>query len=163
MEVEAFKHLLERDESENKEVARKEFAYIYHIVDPLSNYATYEDDTRKEKVKEDIFGEKTDWVEDAYVRKAMEVYEDVNMTEAQKLLKSAKRSAKTLREYFEEVDLTETDDRGKLKWSAKDLMNNLSRIGEVIEGIKSLEDQVEKELMESGELRGGVKLNQFNQ
>lgn len=114
-------------------------------------------------MKEDIFGTDTDWVEDAYVRQAMETYRELNMTEAQKLLKSAKKSAKSLRKYFEEVDLTEEDDRGKLKWSAKDLINNLGKLGTVIEGIKDLEDQVEKEMMDQGQLRGGVKTTKYNE
>jgi hypothetical protein len=163
LQIEDFKHLVERDNTQNKEVAQKELAYIYHCVDPLSSYSKYEDDVRKEQVKEDIFGTDTDWVEDAYVRQAMETYRELNMTEAQKLLKSAKKSAKSLRKYFEEVDLTEEDDRGKLKWSAKDLINNLGKLGTVIEGIKDLEDQVEKEMMDQGQLRGGVKTTKYNE
>lgn len=113
-------------------------------------------------MKEDIFGKETDWVEDAYVRQAMETYEELNLTEAQKLLKSAKQSAKKLREYFEKVDLMEEDDRGKLKYSAKDLINNLGKLGTVIEGLNDLQDQVEKEMMEEGQLRGGVKTTKYN-
>lgn len=164
LQIEAFKHLVDRDNTETKEQAQKEFSYIYHVVDPLSSYSTYKDEEiRKEKAKRHIFGEDTDWVEDAYVRKAMEVYEELNLTEAQKLLKSAKQSAKSLREYFNEVDLTEEDDRGKLKWSAKDLINNIGKIGEVIQGIKDLEDQVEKEMMDEGQIRGGVETTKYNE
>jgi len=164
LQIEDFKYLVERDDTQSKEVAQKEFAYIYHCVDPLSSYSTYKDEElRKKKVKEGIFGENTDWVEDAYVRQAMETYEELNLTEAQKLLKAAKESAKSLREYFQEVDLTEEDDRGKLKWSAKDLINNLGKLGTVIEGIKDLEDQVEKEMMDQGQLRSGVETTKYNE
>lgn len=163
MQVEAFRHLVNRDDTENKVKAQKELAYVFHCVDPVSSFSDYkEEDLRKEKVKEAIFGENSDWVEDAYVRQAMEAYEELNLTEAQKLLKAAKKSSKSLREYFEEVDLTEENDRGKLKWSAKDLINNLGKIGSVIEGIKDLEEQVEKEMMQEGQIRGGVETNKFN-
>lgn len=163
LQIEDFKYLVERDSTEDKVVAQKELAYIYHCINPLSSYSTFKGDVRKKKVKEAIFGENTEWVEDAYVRQAMETYEELSMTEAQKLLSSAKSSAKKLRQYFEEVDLTEEDDRGKLKWSAKDLINNLGKIGTVIEGLKDLEDQVEKEMMKEGQLRGGVETTKYNQ
>lgn len=132
------------------------------MCDPNSSFSTYVEDVRKRKVKEAVFGEDSDWVPDAYVSKAIDAYEEMNLTEAEKLLKSAKESAKSLRKYFEEVDLTEEDDRGKLKWSAKDLINNLGKLGNVIQGIKDLEEQVEKEQLEQGEMRGGVELTEFN-
>lgn len=162
LQIKAFKHLLERDESENKEVAQKELAYVYHTVDPTSSYSSYGEDTRKEKVKEGIFGTSTDWVEDAYVREAMEVYEELNLSEAERLLQSAKKSAKSLREYFEKVDLTERDERGKPIHKAKDLISNLSNVGQVVEGIKELEEQVKKEQSDYGNIRGGVELTKYS-
>jgi len=142
-------------------MAQKELAYVYHMSDPMSSYSSYNDDRRKERLKEDLFSD--DWVEDAYVRQAIETYEELNLSEAERLLGSAKQSAKSLREYFEEVNLLEEDDRGKKKYNAKDLINNLSKIGSVIEGIQDLEEQVRKEQMERSQLRGGVKVNQYSE
>lgn len=163
LRIEAFQYLVERDNTDNKVKAQKELAYVYHCCDPLSSYSQYDDDIRKGKVKEDIFGRNTDWVEDAYVRQAIDTYKELNLSEAQKLLRDGKKASRRLRKYFREVDPTETDDRGKPKWSAKDLINNLGKLGTVIQGIKDLEDQVEKEMMDEGQLRGGVELNKFNE
>jgi hypothetical protein len=145
--IKEFKALLSRQNSEDI------FAYIFHIVDYRSPYAMYEED-RKSRVLEDIPIKVDKVVEDA-VRK----YEELTTTEAVLMLNSAKKAVRTLRNYFEEIDVTQDDDPGK---ASKDLINNIRLLGSVIQGLKELEDEVKKEKQTSKNIRKSVELNEFN-
>ena len=55
------------------------------------------------------------------------------------------------------------DDNGRLMFSAKDLVANLSKMGSVIEGLSKLEEQVRKEEQVINANRGGVITNKYSQ
>jgi len=160
-EIEAFRVLIERDDSEHCTSAVRELSYVYHMTDPTSPYADMEEDVRHNELVKSLF-ENKDWEPDAAIEEAMERYEEINMSASMKMLKSALVSVHNLREYFEEVDLTKTDERGKPIWKAKDVVKNLSRIGDVIEGLKNLRREVEKEQVSQGDNRANVKTNKYS-
>ena len=53
------------------------------------------------------------------------------------------------------------DDNGKLLYQAKDLVANLSKIGEVVEGLDRLEELVQKQQAKDNPNRAGVKTNKY--
>ena len=55
------------------------------------------------------------------------------------------------------------DDNGKLLYQAKDLLSNLSKIGEVIEGLDRLEELVQKQQAKDNPNRAGVKTNKYSE
>ena len=55
------------------------------------------------------------------------------------------------------------DDNGRLMFSAKDLVQNLSKMGDVINGLSKLEEQVKKEEQVNNANRGGVITNKYSQ
>jgi len=61
------------------------------------------------------------------------------------------------------IDLTLLDDNGKPIYSAKDLVANLSKMGDVIAGLSKLEDLVKKEEQVNNANRGGVITNKYSQ
>ena len=80
-----------------------------------------------------------------------------------KLLKAAKESVKKLETYFRTVDLTLVDDNGRPIFHAKDLVNNLEKMGKVVDGLSRLEDIVKKEEQANNPTRGGVEVNKYSQ
>ena len=68
-----------------------------------------------------------------------------------------------LEKYFEDIDLTIVDDHGKPIFSAKDLVANLSKVGDVVSGLHRLEELVKKEDQKSSKVRGGVEINKYSQ
>ena len=80
-----------------------------------------------------------------------------------RLLIAAKESVVKLENYFKDIDLTLSDDNGRPIFSAKDLVANLSKMGDVINGISKLEDLVKKEKQVQSSNRGGVETNKYSQ
>ena len=78
------------------------------------------------------------------------------------LLKAARESIVKLEKYFRFVDLHAMDDRGKPIYTAKDLINNLEKMGRVVDGLTRLEDIVKKEEQAANTNRGGIEVNKYS-
>ena len=94
--------------------------------------------------------------------KACTKYEKLIETSAVKLLKAANESVVKLEKYFRDVDLTLVDDNGRPIFHAKDLINNLEKMGKVVDGLTRLEEIVKKEEQASNTNRGGIEVNKYS-
>jgi len=135
-----------------------ELAYIYFMLDPKSPYAKYSEDARKEQVLEDVPKVKMS----KKLQAGMDKYDELIDSVALQLLRAGREGAFKLRNYFRDVDLQERDDNGKLVHSAKDLMYNLTKLGDTIDGIDKLEEIVKKQEAEGTVARGGVEIGRYN-
>tara|TARA_R110002051_G_scaffold307513_1_gene378589 strand:- start:1654 stop:2199 length:546 start_codon:yes stop_codon:yes gene_type:complete len=160
--IKEFKKLYKRDKSKGKETAIKELAYVYFKCNHNSPYAIYDGEERDVKIKDSIFGEESKWKADLFVVGACDRYTNLMDTHSILLLKSARRSIKKLEKYFDDIDLTIVDDNGKPIYSAKDLVANLTKVGDVVQGLSKLEDIVKREEQEKASTRGGVEVNKYN-
>tara|TARA_R100001082_G_scaffold108847_1_gene84807 strand:+ start:2861 stop:3376 length:516 start_codon:yes stop_codon:yes gene_type:complete len=145
---------------EFKDLDAKSLAYVYFMVDYRSPYAVYEWEQRKTEVKNSIFAKK--WKETPKVKTACDKYAELTETSAVKLLKAARESIIKLEKYFRDIDLTLMDDNGKPIFHAKDLINNLEKMGKVVDGLSRLEDIVRKEEQANNSNRGGVEVNKYS-
>lgn len=136
----------------------KELSFIYFFVDHRSSYAAYDDEERQEVLMRDL-GVKITPKLTAGVNK----YKELSDTHGIKLLKSARSSVNKLEKYFQNIDLTAMDENGKLLYQAKDLVANLSKIGEVVEGLDRLEELVQKQQAKDNPNRAGVKTNKYSE
>jgi hypothetical protein len=163
-EIDAFRVLIDRDTSENNQEASRELSFVYHMCDTDSPYfqSVGDKQVREDELVRDLWGEEGAWEPDDEVKKAIKYYRDHHMTPAQQLLESALKSVHNLRDYFQNADPMQTDDRGRAVWKAKDIVTNLSKIGDVIKGLKELQEEVEKEQIKGGNNRGGVEVNRFS-
>ena len=147
---------------EFKNLNIEELAYIYFMIDHRSPFAVYEWEQRNIEVKNSIFGEKNKWTPSAKVLGACDRYEKLIETSAVRLLKAAKESVVKLEKYFRDIDLTLVDDNGRPIFHAKDLINNLEKMGKVVDGLTRLEDIVKKEEQASNTNRGGIEVNKYS-
>ena len=147
---------------EFKNLSTDELAYVYFMVDHKSPFAVYEWDQRKSEVKNSIFGEKSKWKPSSKILDACEKYEKLIETSAVKLLKAARESVVKLEKYFRDIDLTLVDDNGRPIFHAKDLINNLEKMGKVVDGLTRLEDIVKKEEQAANTNRGGIEVNKYS-
>lgn len=163
-EIDQFRQIIDRDNSDGKREAVRELSFLYHMCDTDSPYfqSVGDTDVRQEEVVRDLWGEKDAWEPDDTVERAMKYYRDRHLTPAQQLLESALTSVHNLRDYFQEANPTLLDDRGRVIWKAKDIVSNLSKIGDVIKGLNELQEEVEKEQLDGGSNRGGVEVNRFS-
>ena len=144
---------------EFKDLKIEELGYVYFMCDHRSAYAVYEWDKRHEEVIQSL---KLKTVSKK-VEIACDKYNELIETSAVKLLKAARESVKKLETYFRTVDLTLVDDNGRPIFHAKDLVNNLEKMGKVVDGLSRLEDIVKKEEQANNPTRGGVEVNKYSQ
>ena len=147
---------------EFKGLIPEELAFIYFMVDHRSPFAVYDWDQRLVEVKNSIFGEKKKWSPSIKVKAGCDKYEKLIETSAVRLLKAAKESIVKLEKYFRDIDLTLLDDHGKPIYHAKDLINNLEKMGKVVDGLTRLEDIVKKEEQAANTNRGGIEVNKYS-
>tara|TARA_R100000995_G_C3478582_1_gene122470 strand:- start:519 stop:1040 length:522 start_codon:yes stop_codon:yes gene_type:complete len=147
---------------EFKNLDPNELAFVYFMVDHRSPFAVYDWEQREIEVKNSIFGEKKKWKPSPKVLGACDRYEKLIETSAVRLLKAAKESIVKLEKYFRNIDLTMMDDHGKPIFHAKDLINNLEKMGKVIDGLTRLEDIVKKEEQVNNQNRGGIEVNKYS-
>ncbi len=92
---------------------------------------------------------------DPNILKAIEKYRDLKQTTNSRLLRSAKRAADKLAEYFDQVDFSLLGKDGKPVYSSRDLSSNLKEVAGIVKSLGILEDMVRKEQAESPNVRGG--------
>ncbi len=147
---------------EFKNLSTEELAFVYFMIDHRSPFSVYEWEQRLIEVKNSIFGEKKKWKPSSKVLGACEKYEKLIETSAVRLLKAARESIIKLEKYFRDIDLTLLDDNGKPIFHAKDLINNLEKMGKVVDGLTRLEDIVKKEEQAANTNRGGIEVNKYS-
>ena len=146
---------------EFKVLSAQELAYVYYMCDHKSPFSVYDEERRDEEVSKSIFKKK--YKVSSKMKAACDKYKELTETSAVKLLKAARASVTKLEKYFRNIDLTMMDDNGRLMFSAKDLVQNLSKMGDVINGLSKLEEQVKKEEQVNNINRGGVITNKYSQ
>lgn len=167
--MDCFRKIITRDRgSKNDSQGRKklqasrELAFIYFMENPKSQFMAVPDSEREQKVIESVFEDP--WKPDKLIREAQEMYRGIVDTISVRLLKSAYKAVHQLRDYFENLDLSERDDNGKPIHRATDVMKALSDLGRVVEGLEKLEERVRMESKSNdGGIRGGVEINVFNE
>jgi hypothetical protein len=150
-----FRFLWDRDKSKEKHKATKEISYIVFLCDESINnpYRAYKDFERENILIKDFMG--LNWVPDEAITKAVEKYKELKQSTNSRLLRSAKRAADKLAEYFDTVDFSLQDKSGKPVYSSRDLSSNLKEVAGIVKSLTLLEDMVRKEQMESSNVRGG--------
>ena len=143
---------------EFKDLDVKELAFLYFYVDHRSSYAAYDEEERRDTLLSELKVKST-----PKLHAGLAKYKELSETHASKLLKSARSAVNKLEKYFKDIDLTAMDENGKLLYQAKDLVANLSKIGEVIEGLDRLEELVQKQQAKDNPNRGGVKTNKYSE
>lgn len=145
---------------EFKELDSKQLAYVYFMCDHRSPYAVYDVEARHDEVALGVYGK--DYKVSTKVQTACSTYRKLKETSAVKLLNAARSSVIKLQKYFETVDLTLMDDNGRPIFHAKDLVANLSKMGDVVDGLSKLEEQVAKQEQINTNTRGGVVVNKYS-
>ena len=148
--IKEFKKVWSRDRSKSKDKALKELAYIYHVADYQSIYRNYHIDTREGKIILDIFDDRQ-WTPDNEIGAALNKYRDLQTTLSMQLLNDVELGLTKLRDYFRDVDFADDDTNGV---AAKNFIANVKAMGELVKSLKTLRDEVEKELTDSMQLRG---------
>jgi len=147
---------------EFKSLKVNELAFVYFMMDHKSPFSVYEWEQRVIEVKNSIFGENNNFEPSPKVLSACEKYDKLIETSAVRLLRAARESIIKLEKYFRDIDLTTADDNGRPIFHAKDLINNLEKMGKVVDGLTRLEEIVKKEEQAANTNRGGIEVHKYS-
>tara|TARA_R110002020_G_scaffold148076_8_gene323954 strand:+ start:13872 stop:14447 length:576 start_codon:yes stop_codon:yes gene_type:complete len=159
-----YKEIWERDKSKEKHVALKEFSYIEFLISMKKSnpYRQYPEDIKPIKVKEAIFGEE-EWRPDELVAEGINQLKKFQReaSTTYSYYVAAKKAAEKMREFFEDVDINERDEKMKPIWKPRDITSALNDTEKVLANIKSLEKKVEEELFEETKTRSNKQISPF--
>jgi len=125
--------------------ARKELVYLYFYCDYRSEYSEFSEEERH-IASLDAAELPQDYRLSKELQSAKDRYIDIQETRELRLLKSAYDTIDKLRDYFNDVEVTDEN--------ATKVLNNLGKIGEALAGIKRLEEQARKYQKGDGAIRG---------
>jgi hypothetical protein len=145
--VPEFKKLWDEDKSKTKDIAFKQFAYIYFICDSGSPYANFPDEKRKEAVAKDMF--KGEVKETPNLHAAMQKFKELAETPTQRLLTSVKKKIDQIATY---LDTTVYDDD-----NSSSQLKSIESTSKLVAQLAVLEDAVNKEKATANTKRSGEK------
>lgn len=162
--VSEFKKLLEPSRNKCKEDqsglehlrADREFTYIYLAIDWKSPYSGYSNQERHEAALKDAKITEEEW-ENPEFRAACRKYvalQDSNRYV--RLLQAAQEVTDKIIDYFDNIDLTATDDQGKPLVKITDIQKAMDQSVKQIETLKQIESLVKKEITEQSTIRAGA-------
>lgn len=160
-----FKELLDEKRNISKEDKKgtlklrafKEFTYIWLALDWKSIYADYDERERHGLALKDS-GLTQDEFDDPLFRAACRKYRSIqNHTKSIQILNAARGTVDKFIDYFNNLDPEERDPlTGKPIFKVKDIMVEISQLSKVLDELKSLENQVKKDIEEVSSIRGGA-------
>lgn len=152
--IKQFKDILDLDE--------RWLSYIYLFVRHDSPYIGYDDEDKQKMILEDLFENENEEIPEAVLLARLK-YESLYENALVRLLKSALSAVEQMTQYFNDIDFGKTDNRGSLLYNPKDVMAVISKLGSTVDNIIKLREQVEKDLGDITEIRGGVEVTKWNQ
>ena len=137
--------------------AFKEFTYIWLALDWQSLYADYSEQERHHEALKDS-GITEEEFNDLLFRAACRKYRQLQRaTRSIKVLQAAQLTVDKFIDYFTNIDPEERDEQtGKPIYKVKDIMAEISSLDKVLDELKTLEEQVKKEISEKSKLRAGA-------
>ena len=148
-----FKAIWKRDKTQNKEKALMELGFIYFFCDIRSDYQyIVDEDARRESIKEGE-GLPKNWEPDAAVKEAMEFYNTFKPTSAL-LLEDTRFAVDKLRKLLREIDLNQTDDKGKPIYTLNTITATIKQVPSLVRDLDEAERSIAKEIAQSDKARG---------
>lgn len=157
MMLKPFKKIWDRDKHDDKRDALNELAFIYFFADPRSDYQyiTIPED-RIRAIKEGE-GLPDKWEPDKDLLKAVEFYDSFKPMSAL-LLDDSRKMINKLRDYINDIDFNEKDDKGRPVYTMSSITSTIKQIPELTKTLNEAERLVNQEMLEAAKARGSVEL-----
>lgn len=148
-----FKKIWLRDKSKSKEKALSELGFIYFYCDPRSDYQYLIDDEERATAIKQGEGLSKDWKPDVLIEEAINFYNSFKPTSAL-LLEDTRIAVFKLRTLLRNIDLNQTDDKGKPVYTLNTITATIKQIPALVKDLDEAEKAINSELREVGKMRG---------
>lgn len=158
----AFKKILTRDKSQEKEKALKEMLFVYFYCDIKSDYLSMEEEEKISEIKKDV-GLPIKWKKDKVIDDAIALYLKPT-TVIEKLYRQTISSATAIGDYLENTAalLAERDLNGKPVTDIAKITASVQKVPKLMADLKSAYKEVVKEQEETeNKQKGSRKFNTF--
>ena len=150
-----FKDIYKDDKSKSKDKAMRELAYVYFYCDYKSDFSDILDEKEKEKEIKLVLELPETWKPSNNVLAAIEFYKERQKTPSMHLLEAALQFTKKIKDYYNDIDLFETDKNGKYLHNVTNLQKGISELANQTESLRKLKETVSKEIAEASRIKGG--------
>ncbi len=148
-----FKAIYDRDKRKDKSMAMQELAYIYFMSDPRSDYQyLVDEEVRSDEITKGL-GMPKGWKEDAVVKRARVFYESFKPASAG-LLEDTKIAVNKLRHLLRNIDLEETDDKGRPVYTLNTITATIKQIPGLVKDLDEAERALSRDIMQEAKARG---------
>lgn len=148
-----FKVLWDSDKTNNKTHFFEFLSILYFVYDPRSDYSyLIDEDTRLKEVcntngyKIPKFNKQE--------KECVNLYKSLTTTASLELLRSSKMAIDKVRDFLENVDLKDTDDKGKPLYTINSVTSAIKMIPQLAKDLSNAEKAISKEIEEQGRARG---------
>ena len=148
-----FKKIWDRDKTKGKFKALIDVSYIYWFCDYRSYVSDITDTVQRNEEVISLITDDVNYQPDQLVLDAVEFYMK-DMPLSLHFLNDVKCAINELRRYFRDLDLTETDDKGKPVHNANQVMNSIKSTGDLLDTLEKHETKVKKDLDMNNAVRG---------
>lgn len=162
--IKAFRNILERDKTPEKDKACLELGFIWMVCDwesPLVRQLA-DEETLYLEAAEEIFGKDTKWEPDDLVLIGIEKYKALNEHPIVGVLKAAYTTLANYRQYLITINFESRDSRNGLVHDAKKVMDTLNNLGKTVDSLDQIEEKVKKKQGVGTQIRGGFEPNEFS-
>ena len=156
--IKPIRRLWNQDRSERKEKFYQQMSFLYFYCDPRSTYSYMIDDAERAQAIIEQEGLPSDFKPSQLLEEAMEIYRKHTVTVSQKLLESSLIGANKVSDFLRDVNLTETDDKGRPKYQVSTITAALKNVEGIVQSIQTLQKKVEQEIADNGKARGTQEL-----
>lgn len=148
------RQLLNADRTSTKENFLRQISYMYFMYDPEStyNYLTNEEERAKAIIEQEGLGK--DFKPDKKLLELIEVYKKQIITTSYLLLQDSKIAIDKVREFLRNIDLTQTDGKGKPIYTINQVTSAIKIIPELVATHRKAEKDLAKEIEENTRARG---------
>lgn len=148
-----FKAIYDRDKRKDKSMAMQELAYIYFMSDPRSDYQyLVDEEVRSDEIIKGL-GMPKGWKEDNVVKRARLFYESFKPASAG-LLEDTKIAVNKLRHLLRNIDLEETDDKGRPVYTLNTVTATIKQIPGLVKDLDEAERALSRDIMQEAKARG---------
>ena len=155
-----FKLIWNRDRTQNKDKAMMELGFIYFFCDPRSDYQYLTDEEQRKKAIKEGEGLSDKWEPDKTVLAAIEFYNSFKPTSAL-LLEDTRYAVDKLRKLLRDIDLTQTDDKGKPIYTLNTVTATIKQVPSLVKDLDEAEKALARETASAGKMRGQGEKTMF--
>lgn len=153
--IKPLRDLYTADKSKHKDNFMLALSVVYFMADPRSSYNYIVDEKERLKAIIEQEGLPKKFKLTKEIQSAIDEYRKHTVTTSSLLLEDTRIAVEKVRLFLRNVDLNQTDDKGKPIYTINTITTAIKQIPELTKNLMEAEKALSKELEETGRARGG--------